>query len=113
MNRFNLCKTLVLALGIVAITAGCKGIVKEPHDDHERRMRNAIRINPDHELGNRIYEPNLGFKRILEFLLKNLDIINDRNRDLLQCNQIFMHFQMKLTSSFCKSNGFPTVIHNP
>ena len=43
--------TLVLALGIVSITAGCKVIVKKPHDDHERRMRNAIRINPVHELG--------------------------------------------------------------
>ena len=51
MNRINLCMTLVLAVGIVSITVGCKGIVKEPHDDHERRMRNAIRINPVHELG--------------------------------------------------------------
>ena len=51
MNRITLCMTLVLAVGIVSITAGCKGIVKEPHDDHERRMRNAIRINPVHELG--------------------------------------------------------------
>ena len=51
MNRFNLYITLVLAIGIVSITAGCKGIVKKPHDDHERRMRNAIRINPVHELG--------------------------------------------------------------
>ena len=42
--------TLVLALGIVSITAGCKGIVKKPYDVHERRMRNAIRINPVHEL---------------------------------------------------------------
>ena len=51
MKRFNLCMTLVFALGIVSITAGCKGVVKKPHDDHERRMRNAIRINPVHELG--------------------------------------------------------------
>ena len=51
MNRFYLCMTLMLALGILSITAGCKGIVKKPHDDHERRMRNAIRINPVHELG--------------------------------------------------------------
>ena len=51
MNRFNLCMALVLVLGIVSITAGCKGILKNPHDDHERRMRNAIRINPVHELG--------------------------------------------------------------
>ena len=42
--------TLVLAIGIVSITAGCKGIVKTPHDEYERRMRNAIRINPVHEL---------------------------------------------------------------
>ena len=51
MNRYNLCMTLVLTLVIVLITGGCKGIVKKPHDDHERRMRNAIRINPVHELG--------------------------------------------------------------
>ena len=50
MNRFYLCMILMLALGILSITAGCKGIVKKPHDDHERRMRNAIRINPVHEL---------------------------------------------------------------
>jgi len=43
--------TLVLALGFISITAGCKGIVKKTHNDHERRMRNAIRINPVHELG--------------------------------------------------------------
>ena len=43
--------SLVLTLGIVLIIGGCKGIVKKPHDDHERRMRNAIRINPVHELG--------------------------------------------------------------
>ena len=43
--------TLVLAFGIVSIFAGCKGIVKNPQDDHERRMRNAILINPVHELG--------------------------------------------------------------
>ena len=49
MNRIKLCMRLVIALGIVSITAGCKGIVKKPHDDHEIRMRNAIRINPVHE----------------------------------------------------------------
>ena len=42
---------LVFALGILSISAGCKGLVKKPHDDHEIRMRNAIRINPVHELG--------------------------------------------------------------
>ena len=51
MNRLNLCTTLVLALGIVSITVGCQVIVKKPYDDHERRMRNAIRINRVHELG--------------------------------------------------------------
>ena len=51
MNRFYLCITLVLAFGIVSITAGCKGILKKPHDDNERKMRSAIRINPVHELG--------------------------------------------------------------
>ena len=42
---------LVFAIVILSISAGCKGIVKKPYDDHERRMRNAIRINPVHELG--------------------------------------------------------------
>ena len=51
MNRFNLYIALMFAFGIVSITVGCKGIIKKTHDDHERRMRNAIRINPVHELG--------------------------------------------------------------
>ena len=51
MNRFNLFIALMIVLGFVSITAGCKGIVEKPHNDHERRMRNAIRINPVHELG--------------------------------------------------------------
>ena len=42
---------LVFAIGVVLITVGCKGFVKKPHDDHEIKMRNAIRINPVHELG--------------------------------------------------------------
>ena len=51
MNRFKHSMKLVFAIGILSIFAGCKGIVKKPYDDHERRMRNAIRINPVHELG--------------------------------------------------------------
>ena len=51
MNRFKHSMKLVFAIGILSISAGCMGLVKKSHDDHERRMRNAIRINPVHELG--------------------------------------------------------------
>ena len=39
------------SLGIILITLGCKVILNTPQDGHEIRMRNAIRINPLHELG--------------------------------------------------------------
>ncbi len=51
MNRFKLVIIILLALGILSIANGCKGFLKKTNDDHERRMRDAIRINPVHELG--------------------------------------------------------------
>ena len=51
MNRFNIFICSVLIIGIFSITTGCNTIVKNYNYDHERRMRNAIRINPFHELG--------------------------------------------------------------
>ena len=41
----------ILAAGLLLIAAGCQGIVSPPPDAHETRLRNAIRINPIHELG--------------------------------------------------------------
>ena len=51
MSRFNLFITLAFTLGIVSIFAGCNSFLINPHDDYEERMRNAISINPVHELG--------------------------------------------------------------
>lgn len=51
MNLKNHYLRLILVVGYLLIASGCQGFISPSPDAHETRLRNAIRINPIHELG--------------------------------------------------------------